>query len=248
MKPFIPLMLLAAVAIGHAEEVYATFDVEALRHSELTLTATGVIETVHADVGDRVARGDILLNLENRDLELAVTLARADLERARVEHRFSQNSFERYQKVRDIIDDDEFERYQLASEKSAASLKAAEANLAYKEALLEKSILRAPYDGVISRRHKEAGDGVSGARIEPLLNLIDTSKVKLVVQFDEKYWRRVRPGSTFSYRVDGSGERYSGTIAKVYPTVDPQSRKATAELFAEGLLPGLFGEGTIEVE
>ena len=247
MKPLIPLMLLAVVSL-FAEEVYTTFDVEAQRRSDLTLTSTGVIQTLGADVGDRVKKGDVLLSLENRDLELSVELARAELERSRIEHRFAKQTYERYSKVRDVIDDDLYEQYLLGYEKSVAALNAAKASLAYKQALLEKSILRAPYDGVIAQRHKEIGDGVSGARIEPVFTLIDTSKVKLILSFDEKYWQKVKAGSKVTYRVDGSDERYSGTIAKVYPTVDSKSRKATAELYAEGLRPGLFGEGMIEVE
>jgi RND family efflux transporter MFP subunit len=247
MKTLIRLILLAAVML-HAEEVYTTFDVEAERRSDLTLTSTGVVMELRADVGDRVKKGEILLSLDNRDLALAVELARSDVELAAINHRFAKQTYERYQKVRDVIDDDLYEQYLLAYEKSVASLNAAKASLAYKQALYEKSILRAPYDGVIAERHKELGDGISGARIEPVFTLIGTKRVKLLLSFDEKYWRKVKAGSRVTYRVDGSDETYVGTIAKVYPTVNPKTRKASAELYAEGIRPGLFGEGTIEVE
>lgn len=241
------IVIVAALCL-HAEEVYTTFDVEADRRSDLTLTTTGVIETMDVDVGDRVKREQVLVRLDNHDLELAVELAASDLELAQINHRFAKQTYERYQKVRDVIDDDLFEQYLLSYEKSVASLDSAKASLAYKKALLAKSILRAPYDGVIAKRHKEIGDGISGAMLEPVLTLIGTDRVKLVLSFDEKYWQRVKPGCRVTYRVDGSDAAYSGTIAKVYPTVDAKNRKAFAELYAEGLMPGLFGEGRIEVE
>jgi membrane fusion protein (multidrug efflux system) len=247
MKTLFQLILLAAVML-HAEEVYTTFDVEAERRSDLTLTSTGVIREIRADVGDRVKKGEVLLSLDNRDLELAVELARSDVELAEINHRFAKQTYERYRKVRDVIDDDLYEQYLLGYEKSVASLRSARAKLAYNEALLEKSILRAPYDGVIAQRHKELGDGVSGARIEPVFTLIGAKRVKLLLSYDEKYWQKVKAGSRVTYRVDGSDETYTGTIAKVHPTVNPRTRKAVAELYAEGIRPGLFGEGMIEVE
>ena len=247
MRPFFCLLLLCSLAL-HAESVYTTFDVEALQRSDLTLTSTGVIETLNVDVGDRVKKGEVLLHLDNRDLQLSVELARAELKRAEIEHRFAKQTFERYDKVRDVIDDDLYERYLQAFEQSGAALSAAKASLAYREALLAKSILRAPFDGVVAERHKDVGDGVSGAMLEPILTLIGAPKVKLLLRFDEKYWLRVKAGDRVTYRVDGSDATYSGTVAKIHPTVDPKSRKATAELYTEGLMPGLFGEGTIEVE
>ncbi len=241
------LSALVATLLG-AAEIYTTFDVEAEHASELTLTATGVIESMQVDVGDHVNAGEILLSLDNDDLKLSVELARSDLELAEVNHRFAAQTYERYAKVRDVLDDEQFEQYEMAYEKSMASLKRAKANLAYKESLLAKSILKAPFSGVISKKHKDIGDGVSGAMLEPILTLVDDSKVKLVLSFDEKYWQQVVPGLHVSYKVDGSDTVHNGVITKVYPTVDAASRKAYAEVEAKDIMPGLFGEGTIEVK
>jgi RND family efflux transporter MFP subunit len=247
MKNTILLFLLSATLLC-AQQVYTTFDVEAKQHSDLTLTTTGVINHVYVDIGDRVKEGDILLTLDNDDLKLAIDLAKADLELADVNHRFAEKTYERYLKVKDVIDDDQFEQYLLAYEKSIASLNASKANLAYKKALFEKSILRAPFSGVIAKRHKELGDGVSGAMIEPVITLVSAPEVKLVFSFDEKYWQKIKVGSPVSYRVDGNDKLFHGKISKVYPTVDAKTRKAFAELYTKSFMPGLFGEGTIEVE
>jgi RND family efflux transporter MFP subunit len=247
MKTIITLALLLGSFLC-AEEVYTTFDVKAEKTSELTLTSTGIIRTIRADIGDRVKKGERLLELDNDDLKRAVELAEADLERARVKHRFSKRTYERYEKVKDVIDEDQYEQYVLSYEGAAAELRAARANLAYKKALLEKSILRAPYEGVIAQRYKELGDGLSAGMIEPVFSLISSQRVKLILTYDEKYWKRVKVGDKVTYRVDGSDKTYTGTVAKIHPTVDPKSRKASAELYSENLLPGLFGEGTIEVK
>lgn len=243
-------ILLTGLFLGvlQAAQVYTTFDVEAYREAELTLTSTGVIEQMHVDIGDHVKKGELLLSLDNEDLRLSIELARSDVALAKVNYRFASQTYERYKKVKDVIDDDQYEQYVLNYEKSVASLNSTKASLAYREALFKKSVLRAPYSGVISKRHKEIGDGVSGAMLEPILTLVDDKKVKLVMSFDEKYWKQVKKGSKVTYRVDGSDRAFEGIIAKVYPTVDAKTRKAFAEVHAKDLMPGLFGEGMIEVE
>lgn len=235
-------------ALLHAEEVYTTFDVEASRESDLTLTSTGVIEQMNVDIGDHVEAGELLLSLDNEDLRLAVELARSDVALAKVDHHFASQTYERYKKVKDVIDEDQYEQYVLSYEKSVASLKRAKATLAYKEALLDKSLLHAPYSGVIAKRHKDIGDGVSGAMLEPILTLVDDRDVKLILSFDEKYWKQVEKGAKVRYQVDGSDQEFEGVIAKVYPTIDAKTRKAFAEVHTQALRPGLFGDGMIEVE
>ena len=89
MKTVILSALMSAL-LG-AAEIYTTFDVEAEHASELTLTATGVIEKMFVDVGDHVKAGEVLLSLDNEDLKLSVELARSDLELAELNHR--RNNF-----------------------------------------------------------------------------------------------------------------------------------------------------------
>ncbi len=243
-------LILALWCVGalNAAQIYTTFDVEPLQTAELTLTATGVIKTMRVDVGDRVKAGAVLLELDNDDLKRSVELARDDVALSELRARFAEQSFKRYEKVRDVLDDERFEQVESAYLQGQAALRYAKTELLLKEAMLEKSILRAPYDGVVSKRHKQIGDGVSGAMLEPIVTLIDDAKVKLVLGFDEQYWQVVKPGNHVRYKVDGSDAQREGVIAKVYPTADPKTRKAYAEVITEHLMSGLFGEGTIEVE
>ena len=114
------------------------------------------------------------------------------------------------------------------------------------EARLAKTRLVAPYDGVITAKHVEVGDGVGATA--PLYTLIRSDKVKLLLTFDEKHWTTVKPGQDFVYQVDGLEGKRTGKIAKVYPTADRATRKITAEVIAKELVPGLFGDGFIQAE
>ena len=111
--------------------------------------------------------------------------------------------------------------------------------------MYNKSILRAPFDGVIAEKKIEVGDGVGGTSTT-LFRLVSAEK-KLVLQFDSKHLAKIKVGDSFEYAIDGTGAKQSVIIYKIYPTIDKSTRKATAEASAPNYLkPGLFGDGFIK--
>lgn len=231
MKKFLAAALILAAALSlKAEPVYATFEAEGALFASLSLQSQGVIERVYADVGSRVKKGDLLLQLESREQTQLTRMAEIDYKQAK-------NRFERFSALRETISLEEFEGYE------AAFLKA-EANYAYQRALLGNRELRAPFDGVITARHVHPGDLIERAQ-KGAFELVDDSSVKLVISFDQRYLPQVRPGMAYEYRVDGSGEKRVTTLENVYPSVDPATRKARAAAYVKGVTHGLFGEGSI---
>jgi RND family efflux transporter MFP subunit len=247
MKKFI-LMIALAFSGLHAESIYATFDVEPEKTAELSLTTSGTIKGINVDVGSKVKKGDVLLWLDNRDLKAALDLARAQLELARTDAKFARRNFERYEKVKNVIDAGEYDRYASAYESAQSRVREAEANVRYKQALLDKTVLTAPFDGVIYDKPVELGDVVSGAMIKVLLRLQSAKENTLKLKVDQKYWKQLKPGLAFVYKVDGDPTPREGRVSKVYPTANSANRKIVVEVPAQGMVPGLFGEGEIEVE
>ncbi len=246
MKQLLLVGMLATA--GLAEEVYVTFNVKADKEAELVLSSTGLVKKIHVDVGDRVKKGAVLLELDNDDLRTSLLLAEKQIELAEVNLRFAKKAYERYEKVQDVIDDELFDQYASSYERAKIELSNAKANLAYKRALYEKSRLKAPFSGVIAEKDVELGDGVSSAKMEPLFTLISSHKQKLVAEVDEKYWKKLKVGQTFSYSVDSGSAKLQSKVAKIYPAIDPKKRSITIELPAKGLKVGMFGHGTLKVD
>ncbi len=243
IKTIVAVLALGAVLC--AEEIYATFDVVALREANLNLSVTGTVQRLNADVGSRVKKGELLLEIDNDDLEASVELARESLKKAQIESRFAQQTYERYRQVENVIEADLMDQHTLAYQKAAAAASEARASLRYKETLLEKTRLRAPFSGVIAQRNVELGDSVGGQL--SLFRLISSPEVKLVLTFDEKHLNKVKKGSKVRYRIDGHASDRYGTVSKIHPSINPKNRKATAEVQTSGIAPGLFGEGYIIV-
>jgi RND family efflux transporter MFP subunit len=216
-----------------AAEVYATFNVEAKQHADLAFTSSGTVAEVNVDVASAVHKDEVLAALNNDDLK-------ASLEVAKVARKYAQRDYERQVKVKKLVDEARFDQY-------AFKYEHAKAQVAYQQALLDKTLLKAPFDGVIYEKMVEVGDVVSGAMIRTVMKIQSLKARKLVLAFDQKYWRMIKPGMTFRYHVDGDTRTYTGTISKIYPYANDANRKIRAEVEAEGFTPGLFGDGYIIV-
>ena len=228
-KTLLSLLILAAGL--HAAEVYATFTVQARQTANLAFNANGTVDRVSVAIGDTVHKGQILASLRSSDIQAALTITQVALT-------YAQKDYDRIQSVRDVTD-------QTKLDGIAFRVANAQAQVAYKKALLEKTILKAPFDGTITARNLEIGDSFTAVRPVAVYRLQSTHDRKLILSFDQKYWKAVRPGQTFTYTIDGDATPHKGTLVKIYPTANPQSRKMQAEVHATDLPVGLFGEGKI---
>ena len=232
MKKFLISTLFMFQALV-AADVYATFDVVSEKSSELGLSISGVVGSLHVDVGDKVKKGDLLLALSNAQEKNEFEIAKKNAEH-------SQHTYDRYAKIADVIDKEKMENY--LYDRDTTRLTAQN-----KEIVFQKTELRAPYDLVVTKKNTELGNIVLGSQTK-LLTVASTHDVKLVLKFDEKYWSNVKVGQKFSYKVDGSDKKYEGVISKIYPTIVSSTREMQAEVKAVDLMPGLFGNGMISAE
>jgi len=230
MKKYFAILLLIFSGLW-GENIYATFTVKALQSANLAFNAGGIVEAIHADIGDRVHKGDTLASLRSDDLRAALRIAT-------VAERYAKKEYDRLQSVKEVTDQAKLDGVTFKYEN-------AKAQRAYKEALLAKTILKAPFEGTIVARRLEIGDTFNAMRPVSVLSLQSTHARKLILSFDQKYWHRVHAGQTFTYTVDGDPNPRKGRITKVYPAIDPQSRKMQAEVPARDIPVGLFGEGSI---
>ncbi len=226
-------LMLLAVTI-QAQEVYATFTVEAKKSANLAFTSSGTVNNVAVEVSSLVKKGDVLAELQNDDLKAALNIATTAL-------KYAKKDYDRQIKVKKLVDASKFDSY-------AFKYESAKAQVIYQQALLDKTILKAPFNGVIFDKSVEEGDVVSGAMIRTVFKIQSMHKRKLILEFDQKYWKNIKTGDTFKYKVDGDPKEYEGKISKIYPHADPQSRKIKAEVEVKDFVAGLFGDGTITTQ
>jgi RND family efflux transporter MFP subunit len=226
------LIILALFIVGaQAKEIYATFTVHATKSANLAFSSSGIVDKVLVDIATEVKKDEILAKLQNEDLKASMGITQSAL-------KYAKKDYNRRQKVKSIIDQAEFDKY-------ASKYANAKAQLRYQQAILDKTVLKAPFDGIIFEKSIEVGDAVSGAMIRTVFKIQSKNRRKLVLEFDQKYWADVQVGDKFSYKVDGSDKAHEGVISKIYPAIDTQKRKVKAEVKAKDFIVGLFGDGMI---
>ena len=214
-----------------AQEIYATFTVEPLKDAKLAFISSGIVEKTNVEVGSLVKEGDVLAQLENGDVKAMLEISKTAL-------KYAKKDYERQLKIKELIDEAQFDGVSYRYEN-------AKNQLAYQQALLDKTFLRAPFDGVVYEKDVEVGDAVSAMLLKTVFKIQSQNQRKLLLEFDQKNHNLVKVGNVFKYKVDGDERTYEGKITKIHPRADSANRKITAETRANDFVSGLFGDGSI---
>jgi multidrug resistance efflux pump len=233
MKKIIVLALLVCSANVQAKEVYATFTVFAKQGAHLAFNYSGIVNELHVDIMSVVKKDQILATLASDDLVATNNVSKVTLKYAILDYERHKDLYQQ-----NLIDKALLEKYAMAYESIKGKIE-------HENTIYEKTILRAPFDGVITKRMIELGDVVSGQMIKTAFNLQSEHARILVVEFDQKYNSDVKIGDTFLYKVDGDDKQYEGKVFRIYPEANSDNRKIALQVIAKDLKVGLFGEGKI---
>lgn len=224
--------------------IYASYDCVAKDTSSLALQTMGIVKNIKVNVGDKVKKGQLLLELDYSLENTQLLNAKADLKLAQIAKEHAKSSLNKFNQVKNVVDKQAYENVLFEYNKAEQSYEKAKLNIRYYEELISKKKLYAPYDGVISAKFINKAEGVGGVA-QPLLQIISSPKSKLIVSIDDIYIKDIKVGQVYKYKV-GQTEK-EAKIDLIYPTIDTKNRKVLAEVYVDGVIPGSFGEGYIVV-
>jgi len=228
-----------------SEEIFADFEVYARQSSKLAFEGSGKVEQILVNVSSNVKKGDVLAILDQSSLEIALKKAKNDLELAKNAKEFAKNTLNKFNKVKDVTSKQEFDEVKYKFDEAALRVQAAEIAILNAEDHLKKTILKAPFDGVIAGKNIELGENVSPLSPAFVLN---SNEAKILIAIDEKYINLVKIGDTFKFKIDLTDEEKEVKISLIYPEIKRETRKFYAEAYTVSLKPGMFGQGKILVD
>ncbi len=229
--------------------------------------------------GDRVKAGQVLARLSREMIDSALAQNRAQIARseasiasarstiaeAEANRTQAQASFQRTQSLRSdgFASAETFDQRQAAALQAAArvsasreQLRLAEADKALAEAQRGEWMIRsgraeikAPTDGVISRRTARIGS-VVGAAGEPLFRIIRDGAIELEADIAEMSLARITPGLKATVKPAGRDTELTASVRLVSPEITRSTRLGRVRLALdkpEGLTIGSFGRGVIEI-
>jgi membrane fusion protein (multidrug efflux system) len=239
----------AAAADG---SINATGELVSPVRSELAVRLPGRVGRVMVDEGQRVRRGQPLLQLETQYLELDVKRAEADLARARAAVEDSERDFKRKQDLiaKGSVSQAAYDKSHAAYDAAVAAVGSAEAARDLARQHLADSVLVSPIDGVVAERRTDVGERMGESSVAFVV--VQTSPLKLRFHLPERYLSRVKSGQEVRAQVDPyPGETFTGRVSRINGVVDSATRTVSVETeFANRdgrLKPGLFARVELEV-
>lgn len=203
---------------------------------------------VNAEPGQAVARGAVLARLDDTSIRDAYESSRSAVTTAELNQQIAEKELERADALvkAGAIAERDVETARLALTSANSQLSDARSRLAAAEKQLARTVLKAPFSGVVSERPVSLGDVVQAGN--PLFTVIDPASLKFEGTVPAEAIGGLKVGTPVTFTIGGIGT-LKGKVTRINPAVDPATRQVrlTVGVPNEGgkLLAGLFAEGRV---
>ncbi len=226
--------------------------VTARRRAKLSPEIGGQVVALPYREGDRVAAGQVVLRLDDSAQRARLELAEKELEAAIAERErvclTAERAAREYARMRrlaedEIVSTDLLDQVESSLEASRAACRAAHAGEARARAAvgvaraeLGKTVLKAPFDGVVAELSAEVGEWTTPSPpalpVPPVIDILDPASIYISAPMDEVDAARIRPGLPARVTVDSHRDRsFAGTVSRVAPYVlDIEEQNRTVEI------------------
>ncbi len=224
--------------------------IQPVRRVEIASRLLAKALEVNVIAGQHVAKGDVLVRLEETDLnarraqaESAVAQAQAALDQARIEESRLRAAFDK-----NAVAGLEMDRAVNALKGAQANLARTKQSLTEAQTVMEYATIRSPIDGTVVDKRVDTGDTVSPGQV--VVTVLDPKRMQMVASVRESLSRYLTVGGQVSVRVDSLDHACSGTVSEIVPEAESASRtfqvKVTGPCPA-GVYAGMFGRLSIPV-
>lgn len=182
--------------------------------------------------GSKFLKGDILLVLDCR-------LQKAELQKANAQYtatNLAQNSAEKLKKFGSISE--------LELVKARADATIAKSEVDKFNAIVEKCMIKAPFNGAVSEIMVHPMESVKPG--DPLLKIVNTENLEFEIQIPSKWLKWLKVGTTFQVKINETGNDVTAKVSRIDPQIESISQTIKITGMIEhpdsSLLPGMSGE------
>jgi membrane fusion protein (multidrug efflux system) len=227
-----PLVTLAPVRAERvSRKLEALGNARANESVDISAKASNIVTAVKFRDGERVRRGQVLVQLDDAQVRADVAAAQAAL----------TESESQYNRSRELLSTQALSKSSF--EQLEATMKANRARLAAANARLEDTVIRAPFSGRVGLRRVSVGSLISPGAV--ITTLDDTSVIKLDFAVPENFLATLREGLTVRATAPAfPGRTFTGKVASIDSRVDQATRSVTVRALLANedgaLRPGMF--------
>ncbi len=240
-----PVMVEPVVRRDVFDRIDATGELIAKAEATVAAQVEGVVTEIRAHEGTSVEASEVLLVIDPERRELEVARSKAELAEARAELSVAERNLARTKRLSkgNVASEARLDEDRTRESMARSAVSAAGARLGLAGRALEDATVRAPFAGMIARRHVSVGEYLSVG--SPLYDLVALDPIEVEFTLAEIDSSRVALGFPVEISIAPyPDEVFMATVSMISPTIDPRTRtlRVKAELpNPEGRIrPGLF--------
>src|SRR5271170_5872355 len=225
--------------------------------SPIYARTNGYLKTWYHDIGSRVAKGELLADIDTPEVDQQLSQAKADLNTAHANTDLSRTTANRYVDLlkTDSVSQQEVDNFTSDFAAKTATENSAQANVHRLEDLESFKHVYAPFSGVITRRNVDIGNLINagnGGATQLLFVLSQIDPIRVYVNVPEVYAPAIYTGlGAYLVLTQYPGRRFEGKVVRTANAIDPANRTLLTEVDVPNksgeLLPGGYAEVHLEV-
>lgn len=229
-----------------AHVIHLTAELVPYQEIDVYAKVAGYLDSINVEIGDHVKEGEVIAKLDLPE-------QRADYQKAKVDFEITKLNYDRLDAVakkkpglvaQQEIDD------------TYAALNVARARMTHAETILGYAVIRAPFEGVITKRWANTGaliqTGTSSSSAVPIVKLAQIKKLRLAFPIPESAITQIHSGIPVTITIGATGQTLKGNIARFAHKLDDATRTMNAEVDLDNsnlrLTPGMYASVDLMLE
>jgi membrane fusion protein (multidrug efflux system) len=212
------LAILIGLYFVYEHLMYVETDNAQVEAPTVTLAAkvSGYIQSVNVTEGQKVKKGDLLVQIDNRDYQSLADSAKSELQSLEARKKDAEKNYYRLKDLyaQNVVSSQQFDASTANYNEIKAKYDSASAKLVQAQLNLENTQIKAPSDGVIARKSAEVGQLASPGA--PLIGFVSSESRWVTANFKETDIRKVKIGSKVDIEIDAlSGRDFEGEVESI---------------------------------
>ena len=220
----------AKVVVGEVvkEEVSTTHSVTGVlyyeRVSDISTEVVGLVEEVNVSQGDLVKKGDPLVRLNTEILEKEIALTKTRIKQIELRINNTRKNYTRLERLYKSsgVSEKDFDDALYSFQDAQMEKQAVEDSLAKLKIQQRRSVIKAPFDGMILNKNVDSGAWVQQGK--ELVTLGSSSDLFVRAPIAENLMRYVQPGETVQVVLNAYSREVEGTIVGIDPVADLKTK------------------------
>jgi RND family efflux transporter MFP subunit len=217
--------------------------------SPIGARASGYVRRWYKDIGSRVAKGELLAEIDAPEIDQQLSQAVAARQQTASSLQLAKSTMERWEALRkkDAVSQQELDERRSGDAQARANLAAADANVQRLRQLEGFKRVVAPFAGVITRRNVDVGDLIDagGGSGRAMFLLSQTDPLRVYVNVPQTYAQLVKPGQEVKVTMSELlGRTFRGEVARTAASIDASTRTMQVEVTLPNrdgvLMPGAY--------